>query len=414
MVVVFAMAAVRTHVSVLSELRGGGRTCPTLAKNALISGTDHWDATDVQVGALKKNELDGVAAMWTSVFEDISGDDDSPVVGGQLARFLLWVGAAVDEAEATDPEDEDEGEDGIRDDPEVGEDEASTALTPPKTPKKSTRKNKKAAGVRSAEVQSVLSAQRAENEGQIGYLNACLFLGQHTSRAECRGLGVGDLASSSELIRKSIKFGKSTGTRTLVDAIADAKDQRSLVAMDHFFDRLQASLSSVSDDHARFAPVALGLTSQLYSRAKSVAHPEFAVVHYIEDYVFRTHRGQGIPMALDSEALRRAEKLSLSEALAAGGGGARRPGGAEPTASEGTQSAMAAQIAEIAVSLERMGGVESKLEALSRRVDSRMDAMSAKVNRVASGQEDDDDKDKYMTCGKCSEKGHRAKNCPNK
>ena len=94
--VVFAMAEVRTHESVLAERRGGGRTCPSLAKSTLAGRTSHWDPEDIQVGALKKDEKEGVAAMWTSVFDDIAGEDDSPVVGGQFARFVLWVSLAVD------------------------------------------------------------------------------------------------------------------------------------------------------------------------------------------------------------------------------------------------------------------------------------------------------------------------------
>ena len=45
-----------------------------------------------------------------------------------------------------------------------------------------------------------------------------------------------------------------------------------------------------------------------YTSGKALASPEFAMVYYIEDYVFTSHKGLGCPSRVDHDAMKRAEK----------------------------------------------------------------------------------------------------------
>ena len=408
------MAEVRTHGSVLHEPRGGGRECPPEAQALLLDNTDRWSPNDLGPAACPMDDKDDVAALWTSIFEDIAGEEeDTPIMGSIFARFMLWAHRAVDVDRGEGTSEPDEYEEGISIVP-------SRPTTPP--PAKGKKKGPKPKAPLSAPVLEALAAQRATHPGQIGYLNAALFLGQHPSKAECEGLGVGDLAASSEVIRKSVKFGRSSGMKTLVDALDAAKSAGNARPLDHFFERLQSSLTTVTDDHADFAPQALGLSSQLYTRAKSVANPEFAVVAYIEDYVFTSHRGEGVPIKLDHEAMARSVKLACSSAQS----DAATPG------KDGLASmqAMSLQIAELVGEVKKVAGIETRIEQLSGRMDSRMDAFSTRINKLAekvgggggggggagspANAVEDPERDRHITCSKCGLKGHRERFCPSR
>ena len=76
-----SMAEVRTHGSVLQELRGGGRECPPEARALLLENTDRWSPNDLGPAACPVDDKDDVAALWSSIFDDIAGEEEDTPIG---------------------------------------------------------------------------------------------------------------------------------------------------------------------------------------------------------------------------------------------------------------------------------------------------------------------------------------------
>jgi hypothetical protein len=234
-------------------------------------------------------------------------------------------------------------------------------------------------------------------------LNAALHLGYHPSRAESHGLRHGDTATSSDIIRKSSKM---PGTFTIVDAISDSEKKRSPAPLDTFIGRLIDSLNSVADDHAEFAPIAAGKVSQLYSRVKSTAILEMAPVFFMKEYVLWTCRGRGIPTPMDLEIMARAEKeaAKLMGEGRSGHGGGQGGGGGGSAPGGHSDSAVMGKLDEL---FKKFGEIESKVNKISG-IESRLDTLLNKVKSLT-----DPGRDRNITCNKCGEKGHRVADCTN-
>ena len=152
-----------------------------------------------------------------------------------------------------------------------------------------------------------MAAQQATSPGQIGYLNAALYLGYHPSRAECCDLEYGDSAIASKTIQKIAKL---PGSMSVVETLAQCRSQQTSAPLETFFSRLVDSLTNVADDHADFAPIAAGRVAQFLSRVRNTAELDMAVVFYVEEYLLRAYRGRGLPTPMDHELLKRAEKTA--------------------------------------------------------------------------------------------------------
>ena len=335
--------------------------------------------------------------LWTSVFADIkaAGGPEFATIGAEGIAFKIWFKSPADEDESSSivlvPGDE----------PHVPP--LTMAKSGPATGKPTPAKEP----VLSAGVLEDMAAQNASNPGQIGYLNAAIHLGYHPSPAECEGLSHGDTAASSDKLRKSSKM---PGAHTFVDAVTASKKETSSVPLDNFVSRLLDSLNSVADDHAGYAAIAAGKISQVYSRVKSTAIEEMAVVYYMEEYILWTFRGRGLPTPMNLEVLNRAEKRALQVARKAGGGSSS--GG---TGRSDQDAAIMEQLKELGGLAKRFDSLETRLakldglEAKVGRFDSRIDGLASKLGQM--GGPSKENKDKHITCNKCGKKGHREANC---
>ena len=282
-----------------------------------------------------------------------------------------------------------------------------------------------------------MAAQKATSPGQIGYLNAALYLGYHPSRAECCDLEYGDSAIASKTIQKIAKL---PGSMSVVETLAQCRSQQTSAPLETFFSRLVDSLTNVADDHADFAPIAAGRVAQFLSRVRNTAELDMAVVFYVEEYLLRAYRGRGLPTPMDHELLKRAEKTAK-----ANGTGASTAAGGSAAAAKAAQSesltAMAEQLKEVTKAMQSLGKLEGRLAQVEQKVGSQTSALEQKLSALdsrmssqtatfsnkletLSGRIPPKDsgmtpeqiaaRDKNMTCTICGEKGHRATHCPNK
>ena len=91
--------ATRDHAAMLAERRGG-KLCPAVAKEELLSGKSFWSPEDLPVDGVPEAELDDTLNLWKLVFEDCAGEEDSKVVStvSEFFRFSVWVKKPVDVA----------------------------------------------------------------------------------------------------------------------------------------------------------------------------------------------------------------------------------------------------------------------------------------------------------------------------
>ena len=418
----------RSHAAAAAESRGG-KFCPSAVKAELVKDVDKWNPEDLDVDGFPDGETEDRTKLWGLVLEEIAGEEDpSPIGEADLFRFIMW---------AKKPVDSPAGSVG-RALPDVSL-EVDGTLDGSKSEK--TDKSKSGKSKLSPAALQDMAAQKATASGQIGYLNAALYLGYHPSKAECCDLEYGDSAIASKVIQKIAKL---PGTMTIVESLAQCRSQQSVAPLETFFSRLVDSLTNVADDHADFAPIAAGRVAQFLSRVRNAAEHDMAVVYYAEEYLLRSYRGRGLPTPMDHELLKRAEKMA-SQANAGGATSGSAAAGGSSAAAKAPQSesltAMAEQLKEVTKAMQSLSKLEGRLEKVEQKVgsqtsaleqklsslDSRMssqtatfsnklEALSGRIPPKDSGMTPEQiaARDKNMTCTICGEKGHRATHCPNK
>ena len=186
-----------------------------------------------------------------------------------------------------------------------------------------------------------------------------------------------------------------------------------LTRLERFFTMLVADLADSDDlsDQRQSARV-----GRFWSEAKrNLPNRPFAVLTYLEEY--RAHyRGRGLPVDYDSTIGQRAWHQSESPATL----GSTLPGG---PGSSGGGTAMGSSslsgYSQLPPSASEAGGSSSvamaeqmkELMTSVRALSTTVQGLSSRVSEIGAHG---GNPDANMTCGRCGQKGHRAKNCPSK
>lgn len=365
--------------------------CPEAAAEALEKGTDEWNAADLPMDGTAAADLPDVMNLWGLVFHEVGYDPTD----GDILRFRLWMAKPVDAAR------EPEGGDEVDVSDKDGKDEKDEKEGDSGEKRKTKGRTLSAAARQDMEIQGM------RDEAQVGYLNAAIYLGYHPSRAECAGLGHGDLATSSEVIRKMAKL---PGGSTVHDALSRAHATRSSAPLATHFMRLADSLSDATDDHANYATVASASVAKFFNRVRDSCMDDYAVVLYIEDVLLSSCRGRGLPFREpNGDLLRRVEKRS---AEMRDGVGAAAPGSkATPSESKSEMAALSAQISELMSASEAMESrLNLKLTQAAARTDTKFQVLTSKVGDLEAkvGKPPS-----QTVCKNCGQKGHKAADCAN-
>ena len=390
--------AARTHDSVLKELRGE-REAPASVAAILAAGTKNWKVSDVPVMAVQKDDIEDVMDLFKDVFEEIDEPASKALSNADCKRFALWLCKPTDTPPALMDEEGEMDEDVTKDGQALGQALVESLGTPP-PPKSKKTSVKEAKAVLSAACLKDMAIQGMREPAQIGYMNAALFLGYHPSRAESAGLGHGDLATSSEIIRKACKV---PGFASVHQALDQSKAEGTAAPLAAFFGRLADSLSSAADDHAGYADAASARVNRFFNGVKDSAMNDATVIIYIELYLVWTYRGRGLPTdGVDGELMNKAHKRAHDAAA-----GSSKSGAPANAKIEGDLAALSAQLSEVLAS-------STKRQADVGRFGSRLDSAVSRIDKVerAAAQRSGLNADKDLKCDKCGQKGHRGADCP--
>ena len=390
-----------THEAVLMQ-KHRGIGCPPAVVALLLSDKTQWNAVDVPQ-SLDGKEVD-VMELWIVIFKECaaanSGDDPS---AADLIRFKIWIFLPADAAEPEPDVDVSAGTAGTAGD---GTARDPVDLEPAggggaKGKDKAKSKKTEASSEPSPAITSELIKQGMTHTDQLTYFSACIFLGTHASARECGGLVVGDHVAANDTIRKACKV---HGVTTITSAIEEAKKIGSRSPLDSFFTYLATSMSEAIDDHADYAPKGAARVRTFYNLLCDTARNDMSVILYIEDMVTRSYRGKGCPSAVDMQKLAVIEKKAETHDSG--------PSGKSKKADD-EMSALSLQMKELITVVGKTEGLEgrlgAKLNTSIQRLETRIDSLSSKVNRIEQSAAQ---KDQYITCNRCKKKGHREENCP--
>ena len=335
------------------------RGLPPKLQELLLAGfkSGHWTEDEMYDGT--SGDAKQAREVWMAIAADVAAEQKKPLLSANLVRLGQWLDALFIHAKD------------------------ETSYVPSAAEKKD------------------LDAQDMGEGIELRRLELGMHVGRAPNTAGTDGgvyRGVPNSMAESKLAFKQ-------NHETLDKVVARCRQEGALTLLDRFLTNLASDLSAsdVPSDKIQSARVLMW-----WSEAKrNLSGATAAILTYVDEYR-ATYRGRGLPVEYDTTIGQRAMNIGMAVPFGSGGFEARTTGGGSSTTS-GSQlsfpSQSASELAQSAAAAEQMKEVTSAL----RSMQSSISSLSSKVERMEGWKSD-----AHITCSKCSQVGHRAKNCPDK
>jgi hypothetical protein len=257
------------------------------------------------------------------------------------------------------------------------------------------------------------------------------------------GVKYGEHPVSSPLIRKNSKV-TALGMQAITACFLSARKAGSLAPLTNFFTSTRDKMISAPDDHCGYAQMGAHRIGTWFDSAVQTAASDAVAIEYLELAVVRwSLNGRGLPDEFDSKLMERAKRLVSDAGILSGmtspcsslsGDSSSQPSSAG-SASGYSDSSSQDKMSEVLKGIEAMSAslvtVGKRLDGTHTKIDqvkSSCDSLSSRVKRLednkggggGGGDKPEwskaltkEEKDKTITCNKCSEIGHRGSDCPN-
>ena len=445
------------------EVRRGGVLCPTAAKQLLLldlatTTRPIWLLEDVPSIGTPAGQRENTLDVWEDIFDAVTSaysTEASPIEALapiERKRFARWILAGVDPVVMDAPTEVDASTTTLREEMAAerasamaererlraemhaahaeadrvavrawgtGGTLATTGGTPSIGSAKATRST----------LSSDLAAHPGATDGkQLAYLSKCMVVGRHATRAECaegQG-GYGEHPMSSELLRKSSKT-TGIGMMTLSTALDKSRKAKSIRPLEDFLDHTRERMIGCPDDHVEYAALGAQQISEWFNNARRTADNDIVLLEYLEMSIAE-QLGRGLPNTYSPQLMDRARKIvRVGDDLPVGSSvPTPSPMAAPPTQAAGVSSdtiaAMSIQLSHIVEALDKSaiasGQMSRRIDGIGSKVDatkSELTTLKGDVSALKSSRSSltKEEKDKFINCSKCGQKGHRAADCPN-
>ena len=349
---------------------------PKKIQTILIAGYDagHWTEADMPSTG---TQAAASSKLWRAILTDSAAEANEQVTAGNAVRFDNWLLGRL----------------------ESDVDDVTSSTYVP-----------------SQRELDDLKAQGMTGLREILHLELAGFLGRSSPESGIKGGTYGCTANEMDGAKLAFKQKRDT----IETVIANCRAAGSLRLLDRFYGQLSTDLTrnedpSIRNLSTRFLQFWQAANRNLMSNTE-------AVLMYVEEY--RTdYRGRGMPVIYDSEiggrAMWQGAVPSSLHSHSLGGFGAKGGGGTLDASSSGGSSISAFSSASHESSqrsfMEAQAAMQARQEAMASQIMELIKGVNSLTGTVASIKSGKD-KEYYKdaTCNICGQKGHIAKDCPDK